>query len=268
MYEITYKTKKRPWPMPIDAVYQSLLNFLFGFSVLTLAASFFYTTPYGRFMKHDEKFSLPSLLGWLLMEAPCLIACLATFLLSGGHNTALVPVLFMVIWQSHYVYRAIIFPLRMRDRGKRMPISAVAFGMGFNTLNGFLNGYAFSHSEHLLDTTWLTTPQFIAGIGLMILGLGINIYSDNILRKLRAPGETGYKIPRGGLYRWVSAPNYLGEIIEWAGLALAASTPAALAFLAFSVANLLPRAVAHHRWYREHFPAYPAERKAIIPGIL
>ena len=219
-------------------------------------------------MKSDEKITLPSLPGWLLMEAPCLIACLATFLLSGGHRSALVPVVFMVIWQSHYIYRAIIFPLRMRERNKRMPLAAVLFGMSFNTLNGFLNGYAFSHSEHLLDPGWLATPQFAIGILLMVIGLGINIHSDNILRNLRAPGETGYKIPQGGLYRWVSAPNYLGEIIEWAGLALAACTPAALAFLAFSIANLLPRAIAHHRWYRNTFPDYPVERKAIIPKLL
>ena len=52
--------------------------------------------------------------------------------------------------------------------------------------------------------------------------------SDAILRGLRAPGETGYKIPTGGLYRWVSSPNYLGEILFWWGLSLfglAASGP-------------------------------------------
>jgi 3-oxo-5-alpha-steroid 4-dehydrogenase 1 len=254
--------------MALETLYDSLLTFLFGFSVLTFVASFFYTTPYGRFMKPDEKYLIPALPGWLLMEAPCLVAGLLTFALSGGNNTALVPLVLMTIWQSHYVYRAIIFPLRMRDRNKSMPLAAVAFGMSFNILNGFLNGYAFSHSEHLLDSAWLTSPWFVSGICLMVLGLGINIQSDNILRNLRAPGETGYKIPRGGLYRWVSVPNYLGEIIEWCGLALAACTPASLAFLLFTIANLLPRALAHHRWYRANFPDYPPQRKAIIPGIL
>jgi hypothetical protein len=30
----------------------------------------------------------------------------------------------------------------------------------------------------------------------------------------------------------------------------------------------VPRAVAHHRWYREKFPDYPSERKAIFPYVL
>lgn len=109
--------------MTADQAYPTLLWFLFGFSGLTFIASFFYTTPYGRFKKADEKFQLPSLAGWLLMEFPCLVACLLTFFLSGGNTGALVPLVFLCIWQSHYVYRAIIFPLRMRDSGKQMPLA-------------------------------------------------------------------------------------------------------------------------------------------------
>jgi hypothetical protein len=37
----------------------------------------------------------------------------------------------------------------------------------------------------------------------------------------RRPGETGYKIPHGGLFRLVTGANFLGEIIEWGGWALA-----------------------------------------------
>jgi hypothetical protein len=34
------------------------------------------------------------------------------------------------------------------------------------------------------------------------------------------------------------------------------------------LANLLPRALAHHRWYKQRFPEYPSERKAIFPFLL
>jgi 3-oxo-5-alpha-steroid 4-dehydrogenase 1 len=254
--------------LTVDTAYTYLLYFLFGFSILTFLGSFFYTTPYGRFKKTDEKFEIASLPGWLMMEFPCLVACLITFFTSGGNTDALVPLVFLCIWQAHYTYRSIIFPLRMRDSGKKMPVAAVAFGVFFNSLNGFLNGYAFTHSEHLLNTDWLTGPNFILGVLVMMIGLSININSDNILRNLRKPGETGYKVPRGGLYRWVSVPNYLGEIIEWIGLSIAACTPAALAFAVFSIANLFPRALAHHKWYQEKFDDYPKERKAIIPFII
>ena len=66
----------------------------------------------------------------------------------------------------------------------------------------------------------------------------------------------------------MSCPNYLGECIEWLGFALMASTLASLAFFVFTVANLLPRALTHHRWYRSQFPGYPKERKALVPGVL
>ncbi|MBK7344331.1 MAG: hypothetical protein IPJ06_15295 [Saprospiraceae bacterium] len=29
-----------------------------------------------------------------------------------------------------------------------------------------------------------------------------------------------------------------------------------------------PRSLAHHAWYKEHFPNYPKDRKAVFPGIL
>jgi hypothetical protein len=31
---------------------------------------------------------------------------------------------------------------------------------------------------------------------------------------------------------------------------------------------LLPRAISHHKWYKEEFEDYPKERKIIIPKIL
>ena len=37
-------------------------------------------------------------------------------------------------------------------------------------------------------------------------------------------------------------------------------------FLVWTAANLLPRARSNHRWYRNKFPDYPKERKAVIPA--
>lgn len=254
--------------MELAQIYEYLLYFLFGFSAITFIASFFYTTPYGKFKTSTGKFDLPPLPGWLLLESPCLFAAAITFFYSGGNSQALVPLIFICIWQTHYFYRAVIFPLRVSKGSKPVALSGASFGIVFNSINGFLNGYAFAHAEHLLSPDWLSSPFFIAGIMLMIIGVSINIHADNVLKNLRAPGETGYKIPKGGLYRWISVPNYFGEIIEWAGLALASCTPAALSFLLFTIANLFPRALAHHKWYRKNFDDYPKERKAIIPFIL
>ena len=60
------------------------------------------------------------------------------------------------------------------------------------------------------------------GILLFVIGSLINIDSDRRLRNLRKNSENGYKIPYGGLFEYVSAANYFGEILEWWGFALAA----------------------------------------------
>ncbi len=108
----------------------------------------------------------------------------------------------------------------------------------------------------------------IIGASVFVIGWAINQHSDAVLRRLRGPGESGYKIPRGGLYRWVSCPNYLGEMLEWVGWAIAAWSLAGLAFAVFTIANLLPRALANHRWYQDKFADYPPERRAVVPFLL
>ncbi len=107
----------------------------------------------------------------------------------------------------------------------------------------------------------------ILGLTLFLAGFMINRWADRVLQNLRQPGEKGYKIPFGGLYRWISCPNYLGEIIEWAGWAIATWSLPGLAFAIWTFANLAPRARAHHAWYHQNFPDYPTERKALFPGI-
>jgi len=52
---------------------------------------------------------------------------------------------------------------------------------------------------------------------------------------------SGYKIPHGGMFRFVSAGNYASEILEWTGYALAAWSLPAAAFATFVFANLAPR---------------------------
>jgi 3-oxo-5-alpha-steroid 4-dehydrogenase 1 len=78
---------------------------------------------------------------------------------------------------------------------------------------------------------------------------------------------TGYKIPHGGMFKYVSAANYFGEVLEWAGWALALRSLPSAAFAFFTFCNLAPRADAHHKWYKAKFEDYPANRKAIVPCL-
>ncbi|GFR44382.1 hypothetical protein Agub_g5601, partial [Astrephomene gubernaculifera] len=78
-----------------------------------------------------------------------------------------------------------------------------------------------------------------------------------------------YFIPRGGLFEFVSCPNYLGELLQWGGYALAVWSWSALGWLLFCTSTFLPRSLGNHRWYQTHFGSeYPPNRKALIPFVL
>ena len=235
------------------------------------AASFlallFIPAPYGRHERPGFGPGLPTRLAWVIQELPAPLVFAIVFL-RGDHAFRPVPLVLLFLWELHYLQRTFVFPLRMRVGAKRTPLTTVALAILFNVTNASLNGYAITHGALRHVESWFGDPRFVAGVALFLFGWAVNLNSDTILRNLRKPGETGYKIPEGGFFKFVSCPNYMGEIIEWCGWALAAWTYAGFAFAFFTAANLLPRALSHHRWYREKFPDYPRERKAIIPGVL
>ena len=138
----------------------------------------------------------------------------------------------------------------------------------FNSMNAGLNGYYLGQFGHTYTLDWLLDFRFIIGLSLFIIGAVINIQSDNILLNLRTPTEQGYKIPRGGLFQYISCPNHFGELIEWIGFAILCWNLPALSFAIWTIANLVPRALAHHQWYQTHFPDYPKDRKAVFPFLL
>jgi 3-oxo-5-alpha-steroid 4-dehydrogenase 1 len=245
-------------------VYPALLIAEFVLAALTAAGLKFVVAPYGRHMRGGWGPTIPAKAGWVLMESPASLVFLA-FYLTGDHRAELVPLVLLAMWQLHYVQRAFVYPFLMRG-GTRMPLAIPAMAIAFNVLNAYVNALWISQVGRYASG-WLTDPRFVVGTALFLGGMAVNLRSDQILRNLRGPGETGYKVPVGGAYRWVSSPNYLGEIVEWLGYALAAWSLAGLAFAAYTMANLVPRALANHKWYRERFLDYPAERKALIPLV-
>lgn len=234
-------------------------------AALTLASVTLITAPYGRHLRAGFGPMIPARAGWVIMELPSVLVFAVVFFL-GDHRLELVPLILLALWQLHYVNRTFIYPFRLRG-GRRMPIVVALSGCAFTSLNAYINARFISHIGSYADT-WLTDPRFIAGAAVMLTGLAINLRADSFLRSLRTPGESSYKIPRGGLYERISCPNYLGEILEWLGWALATWSLAGLAFAVYTIANLGPRAISHHRWYQREFDDYPEDRKALIPYLL
>lgn len=222
------------------------------------------TAPYGRHNRPGWGPLLPNRLAWMLMELPALLVISVLVMLSPvrDHPQAWLPLSF---WVFHYAYRTFIFPALMPSSDKSFPVLLVVMAIGFNGLNGFNNAAALIESGE--KNTPVLTTHFLLGTVVFMTGFAIHFQADRVIRLLRKPGETSHHIPHGGLFRWVSSPNYLGEIIQWTGWAILTWSLAGVAFALFTFCNLAPRALSNHRWYCERFDDYPVKRRILIPGI-
>ncbi len=222
------------------------------------------TAPYGRHYKPGWGPVLPNRVAWVLMELPALgiIALLVLGSPLGRNFNALIPLSF---WLFHYLYRSLLFPALMQPSDKTFPALLVLFAIAFNILNGYNNSIALLHNAQL-DTPW-SSAHFWTGAIIFAAGFALHAHADSVIRKLRKPGERGHHVPAGGMFRWVSSPHYLGEIIQWSGWAILTWSLAGLAFALFTLCNLTPRAISNQAWYHRRFPAYPPERKILVPGI-
>jgi len=240
--------------------------------ILAFLALLFVPAPYGRYAEGANRLfgpGVPVRLAWLIQESPAFLVPIALLVFISEATSIPLPAVSMPnrilisLFLLHYFHRSLIYSMLI-NQGKPTPFVPFFLALSFCAFNGAMQTVSLvfgkQHSEDYLHSF-----RFAVGLVLFVSGLAINIHSDRILRNLRAPGETGYKIPRGGAFELVTAANYFGETLEWFGYAIAAATPAAAAFAVFTVLNLAPRAASHHAWYKKKFENYPKKRKAYIP---
>ena len=219
-----------------------------------------YKAPYGRHTSKKWGISIDNKLGWIIMELPALLVCPAIYFYFKIDFD--ISIMFICLWIIHYFNRTIIFPFRIKTKGKKMPLAIVLSAFFFNIVNGLINGYFLSKTILQSVSIFLIT-----GFLLFVLGLYINISSDNKLINLRKI-KKGYFVPKGGLFKYISCPNFFGEILEWFGFALMTFNIGSLSFFIWTCCNLIPRGLAHHSWYKNKFNEYPKERKAILPFLI
>ncbi|XP_063247052.1 3-oxo-5-alpha-steroid 4-dehydrogenase 2 isoform X2 [Prinia subflava] len=211
-----------------------------------------------RYGKHEERLCrprgrLPARCAWFLQELPSfLVPALLLALRSPPRLEPLGCRLLCCLFCWHYFYRFLRNMLECRKDHPNPSLETEGY-------------YLIYCAEYPND--WCTDIRFTSGLLLFLLGMGINIHSDLLLRQLRKPGEVTYKIPQGGLFTYVSGANYFGEIVEWFGFAIATWSLPAFAFAFFTLCCIGPRAYHHHRYYLKTFTDYPKSRKALIPFV-
>ena len=246
-----------------------LINYCWIAIAIAVHVTMFYIkAPFGRHTSEKWGLSINNKLGWFIMELPSLLIMMYFLVFGSNSLNSYVWILFL-LWILHYTNRTLIYPFRIKATPKRIPLVIVCSAIFFNFVNAGLNGYYLSalapinaYNEH-----WLLSPNFTIGMLLFLTGMLINWKSDTMLIDLRKPGETGYKIPNGFLFKYISSPNLFGEIVQWLGFAVIAWNIPALGFFIWTYANLVPRAKNHHEWYHQNFNDYPKNRKVIFPFL-
>lgn len=225
----------------------------------------FVIAPFGRHTNKDVGILVNNRMAWVLMESVSFFIVL-TLVIMGSQPTSYISWAIVALWLAHYFNRAFIYPLRQKNRKGQIPLIILVLAIIFNLINATLNGYYLGFLGKY-DSSIFLQWNFWVGLSLFFGGAFVNIKSDNMLLALRKPGESDYKIPQGFLFKYISCPNHLGEIIEWVGFAFITWNWASLSFAVWTFANLAPRAMAHHKWYQSHFSDYPKNRRALIPFL-
>mmetsp|Transcript_5020 Transcript_5020/g.7634 ORF Transcript_5020/g.7634 Transcript_5020/m.7634 type:complete len:290 (-) Transcript_5020:588-1457(-) len=221
----------------------------------------------GKFLKHNDKLRVvPANVGWMVMESPSLLIP-AYFALYWADKSVFwgVDKIALACFVLHYFHRAFIYSNRLK--GSPMRIDMISAGVLFTTSNGLAQSLMLTHLNHVHNVL-----LFSGGFLLFIVGMLVNIQSDYILIGLRGKKEKGkhvYRIPRGGMFKYVSGANFLGEIMEWWGYAMMTGfSYAGTAFALQTLGIIGTRALATHENYKRIFgDGYPKDRRALIPYL-
>ena len=276
-----------------------LVTFLAYFMIISGAITFSVeqflkvSAAYGRFAHtFSTQFSINSKVGWIVQEAPSFI--IAVYYLSSAEsrffNSNPRNRLLLMLFSLHYFHRSFIFPMFTKPK-RPNPFITHVLGFIFCVWNGYLQGASLSRNELSSSSTF-----YYLGLVIFWTGAIINIKSDYYLISLRTKRDrkikngngngsgdnektkrdddyatssrtSDYIMPEGGFFDFVSCPNYFGETLEWFGYALASGCIGQWAFAFFTFANLAPRAVQYHQFYKTNFKNYPKQRKAYIPFV-
>lgn len=252
-----------------EQIFNYLIWGMLILAVVVFVSLYFVTAGYGQFRTRQWGWSIDNKVAWTIMEAPVFLVMLAIWAASGwSHHIP--EIVLLGLFLLHYFQRSFVFPWLLKGKS-RMPVAIMLMGVVFNVINGIMQGgglFWYPNPDFQEGASYLLRWNAMLGILLFLVGLIINWHSDYVIRHLRQPGDTRHYLPQKGMYRFVTSANYLGELMEWTGYALAAATLVAWVFPIWTAANLVPRAHSIHKKYRAEFGNEAVgKRKRIIPYI-
>ena len=216
---------------------------------------------------------IPSRISWIIQECPCVFVTIF-FLIYYHENLNLKNILVIAPFLIHYIHRTFIFPFVIHS-SKNNPLEITLMAFTFCFFNALMiNRSIFCLIiDYIEENFWL---HYFYGLATFGLGMYINIHSDySMIKQRNANKDTNnkYIIPRGFMYELISCPNYFGELVEWLGFFVLSNSFSGLVFFVSTFANLFPRAIQYHQWYKNkfkdefHSDKILTQRKAIVPFL-
>ena len=240
----------------------SVTTFTLLFSLVGLVALelFVIAIPYGKFSKTDCDKHVPSKVGMLIIYVPaCLLFPLATLFASYGldgwvgpgvTNTPRHWVLYTVV-TLHFVKRVLEVAFMHKFSGTVGLFTSAILSFTYLFLGGiqFLISIELAFLPPALND-W--SALLYAGIAVNFVGEIGNLYHHYLFAAARQPGETAYKIPKGGLFWLFPTPHYVAEIISWFGIFLISGHIAGfLSVVLLSMIYLTGRTYNVLKWYKK-----------------
>lgn len=248
-------------------VHYGLVILGFLLAVVTFVVQACKPAPYGRHSTGDEVGLVPVHVAYVITElVPGIVLFSLTYFLAGQCRFDPINLTLYSLFTLHYLHRSFVHPCVTRYSSSKvaiwMPISTFIANVIYHYVNADFIGSVDYCQRYYYD------PRFIIGLVLFVVGFVLNRAADTQLvcmRKNRKDRE--YYLPKGPLFCLISCPNYLGEMLQWAGWAVATWSLAGLVWFLFTAATFIPRSYANHKWYKIKFKEYPTIRRALIPFV-
>ena len=175
-----------------------------------------------------------------------------------------------IMFTVHFLKRELETMYVHRFGNDTMPVTNIFKNSGYYWMFAFWIAHA---SLHPLYTVPPSVSQRYAGVGIFVFSELMNLKAHLDLRNLRPAGTRVRKVPRGILFKYISCPNYLFEILAWVGFTMASQSVAAAAFTVVGAAQMTVWAIQKHKRYLREFDGiegrelYPRSRKILIPFL-
>ena len=173
-------------------------------------------------------------------------------------------------WSFHYAKRIAETFFVHKFSHATMPV--------FNLIKNCAYYWSFgAYVAYFVNHPLYTPPpeqQTLVALAVAVLCQLANLRCHVILANLRTSGSgTGYVIPRGFLFNYITCPNYTAEILGWVAFTVATQTLPAAFFTLVGAGQMAVWAAGKHKRLRKMFDGregreqYPRRRWIMMPPI-